>query len=39
MRCGKRWERHTNVINKVQKKLMGLSMMEENLVIEYFENF
>jgi hypothetical protein len=39
MKCGKSWEQHINVINKVRTKLMGLSMMEKNLVTKYFETF
>ncbi len=39
MRCGKSWEQHMNGIDKVKYKLMGLSMMEKNLVSEYFEKF
>jgi hypothetical protein len=31
MRCGKSWEQYITVIDKVRKKLMGLSMMEKNL--------
>jgi len=39
MRCGKSWEQHINIIDKVRKKLMGLFMMEKNLVTKYFETF
>jgi len=39
MRCGKSWEQHITIIDKVRKKLMGLSMMEKNLVTKYFETF
>jgi hypothetical protein len=28
-----------NIIDKVRKKLMGLSMMEKKLVAKYFETF
>jgi len=39
MKCGKSWEQHITIIDKVRKKLMGLSMMEKNLVTKYFETF
>jgi hypothetical protein len=39
MRCGKSREEHMIVIDKVRKRLLCLSMMEKNLVTEYFETF
>ncbi len=39
MRCGKTWKQHITVINKVKKKLMGLSMMKKKFVTKYFETF
>jgi len=39
MRCEKSWEQHINIIDKVRKKLMGLSMMEKKLVAKYFKTF